>query len=56
MDWAGWLQTVLNAALAGGIGFGSAWAQGANNRVAIGSGITTGGAVLAGLFQKSPKE
>ena len=56
MEWQKWLQTILNAALAGGLGFGTAWSQGANNKVAVGAAITTGGAVIAGLFQDNPRK
>lgn len=54
MDWQGWLQTILNGLIAGGIGYGQAWSQGASNRSAIGAAIITGGAAVGGLFQKKP--
>lgn len=54
MDWSAWLQTVLNAVIAGGIGYGQAWASGQSGRGAAGAAIITGGAALSGLFQKKP--
>lgn len=54
MDWQGWLQTVLNGLIAGGIGYGQAWSQGASNKAAIGAAIITGGAAVGGLFQTKP--
>ena len=55
MDWNAWLQTIINAAIAGGIGYGQAWASGGSTRTATGSGIVAAGAVLSGLFQNSPR-
>lgn len=54
MDWKDWLQTLLNAFIAGGLGYGQAWASGQSGRGAAGAAIVTGGAVLTGLFQRKP--